>query len=64
MKFGKQLEDKITAAGAIGEKIPWLNYACVSPPSSRSSETSDDEGGNQTTTRFFSVADGDAAAPR
>jgi hypothetical protein len=25
---------------------------------------SDDEGGNQTTTRFFSVADGDAAAPR
>ena len=38
MKFGKQLEDKITAAGAIGEKIPWLNYACVSPPSSRSSD--------------------------
>lgn len=29
MKFGKQLETEINAAGVLGDRVPWIDYGCV-----------------------------------
>jgi|TARA_B100000482_G_scaffold80104_1_gene57120 hypothetical protein len=33
MKFGKQLESEINAAGVLGDRVPWIDYGYVSRPS-------------------------------
>ena len=30
MKFGKQLESEINAAGVLGDRVPWIDYGYVS----------------------------------
>jgi hypothetical protein len=30
MKFGKQLEEEINAAGVLGDRVPWIDYGYVS----------------------------------
>jgi hypothetical protein len=30
MKFGKQFDDEVAAAGVLGTRVPWINYGCVS----------------------------------
>ena len=29
MKFGKQFETEINAAGVLGDRVPWIDYGCV-----------------------------------